>query len=124
MAAGIEQLTMALLIGTFTVIVRFRLIINVPWRQLETNALFALTTRLTNCGYKSTEYACPTYRGGGSLARQYTFADASLVVLAFLHDYELLATCSKYNIDASQMSENNVKQTSLNVFSQIVDSLI
>ena len=35
--------------------------------------------------------------------------------------YELLATCSKSNIDASRMSENIINQALCNVFSLIVD---
>ena len=38
--------------------------------------------------------------------------------------YELLATCSKYNIDASHMSENIVQQTLWNASSYTVDILI
>ena len=49
-----------------------------------------------------------------------------LQTLSGLNYYELLATCSKYsyNIDASHMSENTVKQTLWNVFCQNVDILI
>ena len=34
-----------------------------------------------------------------------------LQTLSGLNYYAILATCSKYNIDASHMSENTVKQT-------------
>jgi len=47
-----------------------------------------------------------------------------LQTLSGLNYYELLATCSKYDIDASHMSENIVKQTLWNVFCQTVDILI
>jgi len=49
-----------------------------------------------------------------------------LQTLSGLNYYELLATCSrpKYNIDASHMSENIVKQPLWNVFCQTVDILI
>jgi len=47
-----------------------------------------------------------------------------LQTLSGLNYYELLATCSKYNIDASHMSENTVKQMLWNVFCQTVDILL
>ena len=43
-----------------------------------------------------------------------------LQTLSGLNYYELLATCSKYNINASHMSENIVKQMLWNVFSHTV----
>ena len=50
--------------------------------------------------------------------------NAVLQTLSSLNYYELLAICSKYNIDTSHMSENIVKQTLWNVFSHTADILL
>jgi len=55
MAAGAEQLTLALLISTFTVIVRLRFTINENLKQ--TPQVFAVTADVTKCSCNSTKYA-------------------------------------------------------------------
>jgi len=45
-----------------------------------------------------------------------------LKTLSGVNNYELLATCSKYSIDVSDMSENITKQTIWNVFFHPVDA--
>jgi len=46
----------------------------------------------------------------------------TLETLSGVNYYELLAICSKYSIDVSDMSENIIKQTIWNVFSHTVDA--
>jgi len=43
-------------------------------------------------------------------------------ILSGVNYYELLAICSKYSIDVSDMSENIIKQTIWNVFSDTADA--
>jgi len=44
-----------------------------------------------------------------------------LQTLSGMNYHELLAICTKYNIDASYVSENIIKKTLWNVFAQTVD---
>jgi len=80
------------------------------------------SVRLSSVDSRAFPVAAPRTRN--DLPNQICLNNVVLQTLSGLNYYELLATCNKYNIDASYMSENIVKQTLWNVFSQTVDILI
>jgi len=62
----------------------------------------------------------PYYKTLDGLSVYDLLTDSLKDLLSGVNYYELLATCSKYSIDVTDMSENIIKQTIWKVFSHTV----